>query len=72
MYPRDNVRLEALSAALKEGGGEAARRRKQLLARMGDISAFMKELKQRYTIWYNRNHGRFGTLWAERFKSILV
>jgi hypothetical protein len=32
----------------------------------------MKCLKQRFTIWYNRNHDRFGTFWAERFKSLLV
>lgn len=43
-----------------------------LLARMGDVSAFMKELKQRFSRWYNRRHDRFGTLWAERFKSVLV
>ena len=23
-------------------------------------------------MWYNRNHQRYGTLWAERFKSVLV
>jgi hypothetical protein len=23
-------------------------------------------------VWYNRSHERFGTLWAERFKSVLV
>jgi REP element-mobilizing transposase RayT len=44
----------------------------QLLTRMGDVSAFMKELKQRFSICYNRNQARVGTLWAERFKSILV
>ncbi len=32
----------------------------------------MKELKQRFSRWYNRQTGRFGTLWAERFKSVLV
>ena len=46
--------------------------RKQLLARMGDVSQYMKELKQRFSIWYNRNHRRIGTLWAERFKSVLI
>ncbi len=51
-------------------GSEACRKR--LLERMGDISAFMKELKQRFSIWYNHAHHRFGTLWAERFKSVLV
>jgi hypothetical protein len=32
----------------------------------------MKVLKQRFSVWYNRSHERFGTLWAERFKSVLV
>jgi len=32
----------------------------------------MKELKQRFSIWYNRSHRRSGTLWGERFKSVLV
>ena len=46
--------------------------RQNLLERMGDVSAFMKELKQRFSRWYNRRHERFGTLWAERFKSVVV
>ncbi len=40
--------------------------------RMGDISTFMKELKQRFSSWYNRRKERKGTLWEERFKSVLV
>ena len=27
---------------------------------------------QRFTMWYNHNYGRVGTLWSERFKSTLV
>ena len=46
--------------------------RQSLTARMGDISAFMKEFKQRFSRWFNRRHDRFGTLWAERYKSVLV
>jgi REP element-mobilizing transposase RayT len=46
--------------------------RKQLLARMGDVSMYLKELKQRMTTHYNRIHERYGTLWAERFTSVLV
>ncbi len=46
--------------------------RSQLLSRMGDVSQYMKELKQRFSIWYNKSHRRIGTLWAERFKSVLV
>ena len=40
--------------------------------RMFDLSEFMKMLKQRYTQWYNRRAGRKGTLWEERFKSLLI
>ena len=41
--------------------------------RMYDLSEFMKTLKLRYTIWYNKNHaGRKGTLWSDRFRSVLV
>ena len=39
---------------------------------MGDVSMFMKEVKQRFSIWYNKSHKRIGTLWTERFKSLLV
>jgi hypothetical protein len=46
--------------------------RQTLLGRMGDVSVFMKEFKQRFSRWYNRRTERFGTLWAERFKSVLV
>lgn len=46
--------------------------REQYLARMGDLSVFMKELKEGFSKWFNAAHERFGTLWAERFKSVLV
>jgi len=40
--------------------------------RMNDISIFIKELKGRFAQWFNRRHGRYGALWAERFKSVLL
>jgi hypothetical protein len=49
--------------------GEAWRQR--MLRQMGDVSAFMKLFKQRYSIWFNRSHGRCGPLWCDRFKSVL-
>jgi hypothetical protein len=39
---------------------------------MGDISEYMKTVKQRFSIWFNKSHQRYGTLWADRFKSVLV
>jgi len=44
----------------------------RLRARMFDISAFVKTVKQRYSMSYNGRHGRRGTLWEDRFKSVLV
>jgi len=44
----------------------------RLRARMYDISAFVKTVKQRYSMSYNGRHGRKGTLWEDRFKSVLV
>jgi REP element-mobilizing transposase RayT len=46
--------------------------REQYEYRMENLSEFMKALKQRYSVWYNRTHGRKGTLWEERFKSVLI
>jgi REP element-mobilizing transposase RayT len=40
--------------------------------RMFDLSIFIKELKGRFAQWYNRRHGRYGVLWADRFKSVLL
>lgn len=46
--------------------------RRRITCRMNDLSMFMKDLKQRFTQWYNRRHGRRGTLWEERYRAILV
>lgn len=70
IYSPDKV--EFLEGRLREGGDVRRRFRASLLSRMGDVSLFMKELKQRFSIWYNRTHRRSGTLWGERFKSVLV
>lgn len=40
--------------------------------RMEDVSAFVKTLKQRYSMSYNGRHQRKGTLWEDRFKSVLI
>ena len=40
--------------------------------RMHDLSEFMKGLLIRFTRWFNRTHKRTGTLWEERFKSVIV
>ena len=41
-------------------------------ARVFDLSAFVKELKFKFSVWFNRQNGRRGTLWEERFRSVLL
>jgi REP element-mobilizing transposase RayT len=40
--------------------------------RFCDLSCFVKELKERFSRWFNKHHERRGTLWMDRFKSVLV
>jgi REP element-mobilizing transposase RayT len=72
LYGAEAKETVRLRADLERGGRIPRKIRERLLKRMGDVSAFMKELKQRFSRWYNQSHERFGTLWAERFKSVLV
>ena len=46
--------------------------RQSYLRRMGDLSVYMKELKQWISRVYNKEHNRKGTLWEERFWSCLL
>ena len=76
LYPKPTKYQVASFAEIERlllaGGEGAIEVRQRLLARMGDLSEFMKTVKQRFSVWYNRNNGRYGTLWADRFKSVLV
>ena len=55
---------------------QAARRVEEIRSRhtrrMHDLSEFMKSLLERFTKWFNRLHTRTGTLWEDRFKSVIV
>lgn len=76
LYPRptryQQDRLEVIEQQLAAGGPEGERWRRRQRALMNDVSQYMKLVKQRFTIWHNKSHRRYGTLWAERFKSVLV
>jgi len=75
LYPPEVVRerVARWAEGRAQGSADAAEAEiAALRARMGDVSEFMKTLKQRFTQWYNRRNGRRGTLWEDRFKSVLV
>lgn len=72
-HPKDLPILLAWRQALLSVDPEVRlKARNALLARMDDLSNFMKLLKQRFSIWFNRTHERWGTHWGERFQSVLV
>lgn len=62
------------TGALLAQGAEAewATFRGKYLPLMHDLSWFVRLLKQRFARWYNAFHKTFGTLWAERFTSVIV
>ncbi len=75
IYTPQQVReREAWWAQCREEGNEAVVQQDlaRLCSRMDDLSQFMKTLRQRYAQWYNRRAARRGTLWQERFKSVVV
>ena len=75
LYDEDDMRVfkMRLKTARKSGDPELLERvRGPIEARMFDMSIFMRELKQRFTQWYNRRTQRVGPLWEGRFRSVLV
>jgi putative transposase len=50
----------------------AEQRLDALKKRFCDLSLFVKEVKERFSRWFNKRRGRRGTLWMDRFKSVLV
>jgi len=41
-------------------------------SKWGNISEYIKEIKQSFSRYYNRKVGRKGFFWSDRFKSVLV
>lgn len=66
------TREEELFSAKREAAGRVAEIRHRYARRMHDLSWFMKSLLERFTKWFNGKHSRSGTLWEDRFKSVIV
>ena len=67
----DYERLRALD---EEAGTEEGLNawRQRFFNRMGSLSHFTKDLKEFFSKWYNQRTDQKGTVWAKRFKSVLV
>jgi len=55
-----------------EGDALVERELDRFRRRMFDLSEFMKDVKQRFSTWFNQTNERKGTLFEERFKSVIV
>ena len=75
LYSRVHVRdVKDQLRNFSQPGMEGAKRalRASYIRRMGNLSEFMRSLKQRFSSAYNRHHGRRGTLWEDRFRATAV
>lgn len=61
----DDLRRRGMTA-LAEEKVEAIKKR------FCDLSVYVKEVKERFSRWFNKRRGRKGTLWMDRFKSVMV
>jgi hypothetical protein len=57
---------------VKADHSKRERIREGFFARMHDLASFVGEVKQRFSQWHNRRWNRHGTLYEERYKSVLV
>jgi len=76
LYPQPTpwqpMRADVLRKHLRDSSAEGKYLRQMLTRRMHNVSFLMKTLKQRFSMWLNRSRDRFGPVWADRFKSVLV
>lgn len=71
-HPGQPLSFARIDMALRAGGTVREQMRQILIGRMGSLPMFMKILKQRFSIAYNKGHYRCGTLWEDRYHSVLV
>jgi len=75
MYPESNFTDEQIKTRYVEFYGDdkfSEQKIPGLRRKWASLSEFVKEIKQSFSRYYNKRHHRRGTLWAERFKSLIV
>jgi len=74
LSPAGQAEVEMLRADFARNGSFSRNWREKQLRQMFDVSEYNKSLKMNFTNWYNNRteEKRIGTVWAERFKSLLI
>ncbi|HMB32137.1 MAG TPA: transposase [Desulfohalobiaceae bacterium] len=75
-YPESEVSDEDVVARYKiyrsEDGYPSQDNIDYYRSRWTSLSEYVKDIKQEFTRYFNRKHGRKGYFWGERFKSLIV
>jgi putative transposase len=78
MHPETSYSEEEVRARYDRRYGEEKAaalddaRMHELREKLGDVSEYVKEIKQSFSRHYNKLHQKKGYFWAERFKSVIV
>jgi REP element-mobilizing transposase RayT len=76
VYPESELSDEELRRRYKTYYGQHQKIGGELLARyrkrLTDLGAFVKDVKQGFSRYYNKKYNRKGYFWGERFKSVIV
>jgi len=76
MFPEHNFEDEEIRKRCKAHYGEDFEVFDEQIAayrsKLSSLANYMKEIKQAFSRNYNQRHNRRGTLWGERFKSVMV
>ncbi|MFC1824536.1 transposase [Thermodesulfobacteriota bacterium] len=79
MHPGDDYNDEEIKRRFKSYYGENSKREvndeemiRELRDKWGNLSEYVKEIKQGFSRFFNKRHGRKGFFWSERFKSVIV
>ena len=67
-----SLRMELADLRAKGMAKEAEELLDRFRKRFCNLEIFVKELKERFSRWFNKHHGRKGTLWMDRYKSVIV
>jgi REP element-mobilizing transposase RayT len=76
MHPEDEVSDEEIIKRYKEYYGEdkylAKEQVDEVRKRLCSLAAYVKDIKQGFTRYYNKKYNRKGYFWGDRFKSMIV
>ena len=76
MFPEHNYKDEEIRKRCKAHYGEDFGLSDEQIGyyrvKLSSLANYMKEIKQAFSWYYNQRHNRRGTLWGERFKSVIV